>query len=175
MEKIVLKKDGRIFSGKKEIVSVIRFLGRYVELEDGYRLNSFFKLLDLYKELVEIHEVLDSLIEIVGKQNMVVNEELDSLLFYKTVEMKGFPGKPSINIYSSLKGVKAPEIKDLKFFHLETLLDCELKLGDLNHIVFGDKEDVLSFDTSYNLFEFVEGIAWQLSFNFNPLHCSIRR
>jgi hypothetical protein len=175
MEKILLKKDGKILCNGKNIGSVVRFLGRYVELEEGYGLNSFFKMLDIYKELIEIHEVLNSLIEIVEKQSMVVNAELDSLLFYKTVEMKGFPGKPSINIYSSLKGVKTLEVKDLKFFHLETLLDCELKLGDLNHIVFGDKEDVLSFETSYNLFELVEGIAWQLSFNFNPLHCSIRR
>jgi len=64
---------------------------------------------------------------------------------------------------------------DLKFFHLETLLDHRLTLGDLKHVVFGDTEDGLQFETFYTLFEFVEGIAWELSFNFNPLQCSIRR
>jgi hypothetical protein len=74
-----------------------------------------------------------------------------------------------------LKGVSNDEAKDLKFFHLETLLGHPLKLGQLKHVVFGDKEDVFQFDTFYTLFELVEGIAWELSFNFNPLQCSIRR
>lgn len=175
MENIFLKNDGTIEENGKSVNRVIRCLGKYVEFESGYKLISFFKMLKNYPELIEINEVLSSLINIVDEKNLSVNAELDRLVFYKTVEMKGFPGKPGINIYSSLKGEKGLNVKDLKFFHLETLLDCELKLGDLNHIVFGDKEDVLSFETYYNLFELVEGIGWHLSFNFNPLHCSIRR
>jgi hypothetical protein len=74
-----------------------------------------------------------------------------------------------------LKGVVGKEILDLKFFHLENLLDLKLKLGKLKHVVFGDREDAFQYETFYTLFEFVEGIAWELSFNFNPLECSIRR
>jgi hypothetical protein len=66
-------------------------------------------------------------------------------------------------------------VKDLKFLHTETLMDHTLTLGKLNHIVFGDKEDIFQYETFYTLFELVEGIAWELSFNFNPLQCSIRR
>ncbi|MCP3926300.1 MAG: hypothetical protein GY714_27375 [Desulfobacterales bacterium] len=175
MDNILLKTDGRILSNGKEIKAPIGCLSKYVELEKGYKLLSFFKMINVYKELIEISEVLESLIEIVDKTGLTMKTEIESLLFYKTIEMKGFPGKSGIYIYNSLKGVTDKEIKDLKFFHLEMLLNCELKLGDLNHVVFGDKEDVLSFETFYTLFEIVEGIAWQLSFNFNPLQCSIRR
>ncbi|MCK5097700.1 MAG: hypothetical protein KAR45_06325, partial [Desulfobacteraceae bacterium] len=102
-------------------------------------------------------------------------EELESLLFYKTIEIKGFPGNPSLNFYNTIKGIFNKKTMDLKFFHLETLLDHTFKLGKLKHVVFGDKEDAFQYDTFYTLFELVEGVAWELSFNFNPLQCSIRR
>ena len=101
--------------------------------------------------------------------------EIDRLVFFKTVEMIGFPGKPGVEIYTSLKGKKDDKPMDLKFFHLENLAGHELELGALKHIIFGDGQDVFQYETFYTLFEFIEGITWEMSFNFNPLECVIRR
>ncbi len=177
MEIIHLNIDGKILKKGKEIqTSPIGFLGQTIELAEGFKLISFFKMLGKYRELLQLGDVLESFLEIVEKQEQSIKDpDIEFLIFYKTIEMKGFPGKPGLNIYNSLKGMVNHEPKDLKFYHLETLLDSELKLGELKHVVFGDKEDVFSYESFYSLFEFIEGISWQLSFNFNPLQCTIRR
>ena len=48
-------------------------------------------------------------------------------------------------------------------------------LARLKHIVFGDKVDIFEFDTVFTLFEFIEGIAWELSFHVAPTECALRR
>ncbi len=48
-------------------------------------------------------------------------------------------------------------------------------VGYLKHVIFGDKVDVFEFDTFYNFFEFIDGIAWELSFHGAPAKCEIRR
>ena len=58
---------------------------------------------------------------------------------------------------------------------LDSLLDLPLKLGKLKHIVFGDRVDIFEFDTVYTLFEFIDGIAWQLGFHAAPEQCELRR
>ena len=52
-------------------------------------------------------------------------------------------------------------------------MDMPLKLGVLKHIVFGDKVDVFEFETVFNLFEFIEGIIWELSFQGTPKECTL--
>ena len=58
---------------------------------------------------------------------------------------------------------------------LENILDMPLKLGKLKHIVFGDKVDILEFDTVFNLFEFIDGIMWELGFQGTLTACELRR
>ncbi len=87
--------------------------------------------------------------------------------------MIGFPGEPRLEIYHSLCGVRGAENLEIKSFHLESLLDMPLKLGVLKHIVFGDKVDMFEFDTVFNLFEFIEGIIWELSFQGTPKECAL--
>jgi hypothetical protein len=58
---------------------------------------------------------------------------------------------------------------------LENLLDLPVKLGRLKHVIFGDRVDIFEFDTVYTLFEFIDGIAWELSFHGTPKQCEIRR
>ena len=178
MEKIFLNKNGLITkNGKKLTTSVLKVLGNTIEMDEAFTLNSFFMMVSQYPDLKNISEILEPLLEIFSKNggSGFKTEELESLLFYKTIEIKGFPGSPSLSFYTSLKGVFSKKRLDLKFFHLENLLDHKLSLGKLNHVVFGDREDVFQYETFYTLFELVEGIAWELSFNFNPLECSIRR
>ena len=57
----------------------------------------------------------------------------------------------------------------------EQIFDMPVRIGKLKHVVFGDKVDVLEFDTVFNLFEFIEGIVWQLSFHRSPKECALRR
>jgi hypothetical protein len=58
---------------------------------------------------------------------------------------------------------------------LASLLDLPFKLGKLKHIVFGDRVDIFEFETVYTLFEFIDGIAWQLGFHVTPEQCELRR
>jgi hypothetical protein len=87
--------------------------------------------------------------------------------------MIGFPGEPRLEIYNTLCGVRGEKTREIKSLHLESLLDMPLKLGVLKHVVFGDKVDVLEFDTVFSLFEFIEGIIWELSFQGTPKECAI--
>jgi hypothetical protein len=48
-------------------------------------------------------------------------------------------------------------------------------LGKLRHVIFGDRADRFEFDTVYTLFEFIDGIAWALSFHNAPEQCGIGR
>lgn len=178
MERIRIHKNGVISKkGKKITSSVLKVLGDSIEIDETVTLASFFMMVETYPDLKKISDMLGALSEIALKADMpgIKTQEVESLLFYKTIEVKGFPGEPSLTFYNTLKGVMNEKSIDLKFFHLESLLDHNLTLGSLKHVVFGDKEDVFQYKTFYTLFELVDGIAWELSFNFNPLQCSIRR
>ncbi len=178
MEKVFINKKGEIIK-QANIVngSVLKLIGNSIELDERFTLGSFFMMVKQYPDLINISEIIEPLLEIVAKTGSIAikSDELDSLLFYKTIEIKGYPGSPSLTFYNTLKGLFDKETKDLKFYHLETLLNHKLELGKLKHVVFGDREDVFQYRTFYTLFEFVEGISWELSFNFNPIQCSIRR
>jgi hypothetical protein len=89
--------------------------------------------------------------------------------------MIGFPGQPRLEIYVTLYGLAGDEPLELKTFQVESLLDIPMRLGGLKHIVFGDTVNVFRFQTVLCLFEFIEGIAWQLSFHGTPRECALRR
>lgn len=181
MESIRLTPDGRILEREKEIPgSGLEVLSRTIDLAPGFTLSSFFALLRNYPDLVRLSEYLDPLLKMAAAvapadvQNFKT-QDIQGLVFYKTIAMKGFPGTPRVEIYNSLKGIRDTEKTVLKFFQVESLLAHSLVLGELTHVIFGDGQDSFSYDTSYSLFELVEGIAWELSFNFNPLQCTLRR
>ncbi|MCG8616330.1 MAG: hypothetical protein MI802_08945 [Desulfobacterales bacterium] len=177
MEKVLLATDGSIIKrGKPFSGNPLSLLSHMVDLEPGFTLSSFFALLAGHPVLMELSELLEPLAAMAAEagKGYPKAHEIDGLMFYKTIEMKGFPGKPGVDIYNSLKGVKADETLGLKFFQVESLLEHDFRLGELKHIIFGDGQDMFTYDTHYSLFELVEGVAWELSFNFNPLQCSIR-
>jgi hypothetical protein len=89
--------------------------------------------------------------------------------------MIGFPGEPRLEIYHSLRGVYGTEVGEIKSSRLERLLDLPLRLGKLKHVVFGDRMEDFEFETVFILFEFVDGIAWELSFHGTPDACDLRR
>ena len=177
METLLLTKKGEIMKRERPATGdPLSWLPQFVALEPGFTLASFFSMVNAYPIFFQLSPVLTPLAEMAAAagNGYPKAEELDRLVFYKTVTMKGFPGRPGIEIYNSLKGVKGEKILGLKFFQVESLLEHDLSLGDLKHVIFGDSQDMFTCDSHYSLFEFIDGVAWEMSFNFNPLQCSIR-
>ena len=177
MNAVTLKNNGAINrNGKTVATDALDILGYQIVLEEVYTLRSFFNMLNKYTLLEKLNAFFPSFIE----QYDSCPEQgcdaglLDYLEFGKTVEMIGVPDK-RLEIYHSLFGVQAGETTEIKSMQLASLLDLPLKLGKLKHIVFGDRVDIFEFDTVYTLFEFIDGIAWQLGFHANPEQCELRR
>ncbi len=177
METVQINEKGTIFKKGTPITSpVFRYLSHIVEMGLDFKLISFFKMLETYPELIQLSDFITPLMTMIKHSAKIVKtDEIDCLIFFKTISIKGFPGEPGLDIYHSLKGVKQEKNIELKFFQMESLLDHSLHLGKLKHIIFGDGQDVFSYETFYTLFELIEGITWEMSFNFNPKECVLRR
>ena len=177
MDNITLKKDGSIWQNGKTVKSVVlNLLSSQIALEEGYSLRSFFEMLDKYALFSELSAFFPMYTEQYRScpQNGCDAGFLDFLEFGKTVEMIGVPDK-RLEIYNSLVGLQASEPSEVRYLQLDNLLDLPLKLGKLKHIVFGDRVDIFEFDTVYTLFEFIDGIGWELSFHATPEECALRR
>ncbi|MCF6247880.1 MAG: hypothetical protein L3J69_11010 [Desulfobacula sp.] len=178
MEILQLKENGLILKRGRVVTSpVFRYLSDTIILDKGFRLISFFRVIKLYPELEQLSDILSTLLSMAfqsGEPN-IKTDEIDHLIFFKTISMKGFPGDPGIDIYNSLKGIKQEKSVGLKFFQMDSLLAQKLVLGKLKHIIFGDSQDTFSYETFYTLFELIEGICWEMAFNFNPKQCVLRR
>jgi hypothetical protein len=177
MNRVTLKKNGFVDHNESRVDSdILRFLSSQIELEDGYTLRSFFQMLDQYRVLID----LDTFFPAYTKQYRKCPPEgcaagaPEYLKFSKTVEMIGFPEK-RLEIYNSFSGVYANEAYEIRSLQLDSLLDLPVKLGRLKHVIFGDSVDLFEFDTVFTLFEFIDGIAWQLSFHVIPTQCEMRR
>ena len=177
MNAVTLKTDGAIILNGQTLDTVrLDLLGYQITLEDVYSLRSFFKMLDKYELFTKLNAFIPSYTDQVQScpANGCDSGLFDYLEFGKTVEMIGVPDK-RLEIYNALSGVYASKTSEIKSMQLANLLDVPLKLGKLKHIVFGDRVDIFEFDTVYTLFEFIDGIAWQLSFHATPEHCELRR
>ncbi len=143
----------------------------------GTRLRSFFKMIERYQTFGKLNAFMPECLQQYRAcpDGECVAPGIGHLELYKTVEMMGFPGDPRLEIYHTLCGVEGAESCEIKDVPLEQLLDMPVCIGKLKHVVFGDTVDVLEFDTVFNLFEFIEGIVWQLSFHRSPKECAIRR
>ena len=177
MDAITLKKDGSINQGGKTVQSVVlNLLSSQIALEEGYSLRSFFEMLDQYSLFSELSAFFPVYTEQYRScpKNGCDAGFLDYLEFGKTVEMIGVPEK-RLEIYNSLVGLQANEVSEIRSLQLDSLLDLPLRLGKLKHIVFGDRVDIFEFETVYTLFEFIDGIGWELSFHATPEQCELRR
>jgi len=177
MNAVTLKTDGSIhLSGKAVDAERLDLLSCQIALEEVYTLRCFFMMLANYALFAKLNAFFPTYAEQVQScpEQGCDAGLLDYLEFGKTVEMIGVPDK-RLEIYNSLFGVRASETSEIKSMQLASLLDVPLKLGRLKHVVFGDRVDIFEFDTVYTLFEFIDGIAWQLSFHGTPEHCELRR
>ncbi len=177
MNKIVLKPDGSIVYNEKTVEKgVLSFLACEVILDDTFTLRSYFRMIERYFQLAELNSSFPSYMKqyLECPATDCVYDGFKYLEFGKTVEMIGFPGEPRLEIYNSLRGIYGTETFDIRNVSLKNLLDMPLFLGKLKHIVFGDKADILEFDTVFNLFDFIDGILWELSFQGTLMQCELR-
>ncbi|MDX9787186.1 MAG: hypothetical protein RBT11_10435 [Desulfobacterales bacterium] len=179
MKKINLEINGSIHVNHYplEKLNPLVFLGDQIMLANGYCLRSYFCMLETYPVLQQLSEFFRGAIE---RYHEISEADagylaLKQLEFGKTIEMIGFPGKPRLEIYNSLRSAGQEEGLEIRTIDLSGLLDVPLRLGKLRHIVFGDQVDVLEFETACTLFEFIDGIAWELGFHTTPGECEIRR
>ena len=177
MNQVTLKKNGWVDHHNTKVESgILRFLSSQIKLEDGYTLRSFFQMLDQYRLLVDLNTFFPTYTEQYRKcpPEGCTAAAPEYLKFSKTVEMMGVPEK-RLEIYNTFTGVYENEAYEIRSLQLDSLLDLPVKLGQLKHVIFGDTVDLFEFDTVFTLFEFIDGIAWALSFHVIPTQCEIRR
>ncbi len=162
--------------GKTNQSEGLELLSSQISLEPGYLLRSFFEMIEKYPIYEKFSPFFPSHLEQFRQSpNQGCNGGLfDYLEFNKTIEMIAVPEK-RLEIYNSLLGVAGDETGEIKSIQLVHLLDLPVKLGRLKHIVFGDRVDIFEFDTVYTLFDFIDGVAWHLSFHGTPEQCEMRR
>jgi hypothetical protein len=176
MNRVSLQPDGRLTSDSGDAVrDPLTCLGHRLQLADGCSLRSLFRMLEQYSVLTRLGEFYPALMAQYGRcpQSGCRWEAFDCLELAKTVEMVGYPGEPRIDIYTILHGTGSDEPCEIRSLALEFLLDMPLRLGRLRHVIFGDRMDTLTYDTMYTLFEFIDSIAWELSFHGTPAQCNI--
>jgi hypothetical protein len=177
MNQIRLNQNGSIsFKGQTTEKDPLLFLGFQVELDTGYTLRSFFMMLETYPLLSRLNPFSSSYMDQYQacSKKKCICEGVDYIELGKTVEMTGFPGEPSMEIYSTFKGAGSGNTVDIRSYWFDNLLDLNVKLGKLKHVVFGDTVETFEFQTVYNLFELIDGILWALSFHNMPSACRIK-
>jgi hypothetical protein len=178
MNRITLHGDGSIGSEEREGgIDPLEYLGFGIVLEAGYRLRSFFRMIERFPLLIKLNPFLPAFLEIYRQapKTGCIWPDFDCLEFTKTVEMIGFPGKPRLEIYHSILGVRDQDASEIRFIQMENLLDMPVRLGKLKHIVFGDTVDIFEFETVFTLFEYIDSISWEFSFHGTPKECQLRR
>ncbi|MFZ1983808.1 MAG: hypothetical protein WAU91_05295 [Desulfatitalea sp.] len=181
MNQVQLQPDGRLHAEGRALVDPpLARLGHQIVLADGCRVRTYFHLIEIYPDLLRLNEFLPLLLDQYRAcpADGCHWDRLARLELTKTVEMVGYPGAPRLDIYTSLGGIDpqqpdAPE--PIQMLALAVLLDMPLTLGRLRHVIFGDRVETFTFDTVYTLFEFIDSIAWELSFHGTPRECMLRR
>jgi hypothetical protein len=176
MNPIILNTDGtieKIPSGDQ--AALLSCLPRQVKLAPGYTLRSFFSMLEIHGTLLHLNAFFRDLLDQFHRaaDDGCRVDGIDELVLEKTVEMIGFPGEPRLEIYRSVTGKGGGKSVRIRDFQLDMLLDTQLRLGKLKHVIFGDHVDVFEFDTVFTLFELVEGVGWEFGFHGTPRECQI--
>jgi hypothetical protein len=172
MNQVILTADGNLLTAAKPLA----VLGHQVLLAPGCTLRSWFRMIERHAPFAELSDFF----KILRAQYTCCPAErcswpdFSALEFAKVVEMIGYPGEPRMEIYNALQGIAGGAGMEIRHLPLEVLLDVPLRLGRLRHVIFGDQVDTFSFETVYTLFEFIDGIAWELSFHGAPPECQMR-
>ena len=177
MNRITLQANGILSADSKPVgTQPLRYLGCRLDLDAACTLRSYFHLLNTYAPLTQMGDFYQVLLDQYARcpDRDCRWTDYSGLEFAKVVEMIGFPDAPRLELYNALRGVKGERTEEIRNLPLEVLMDMPLRLGRLKHVIFGDRVDTFTFDTIYTLFEFIDGIAWDLSFHGVPPECQLR-
>ena len=179
MNEVILRENGIIAERNgTEVSDALRALGARVELGPRFSLRSVLRLLERNPVLTRLSDFApEFLAQYPGwPASDCWPAGLDCLEFSRVVEMIGHPPPPRLEIYHTLRGRSAAETDmEIKGWQVEMLLDVPLVLGPLRHVVYGDRVDAFRFETVCTLFDFLEGVIWQLAFHGTPRECALRR
>ena len=176
MNRVILLHDGQLTAeDHRAIQHPLACLGHQVQLNENCTLRSYFHLLDKYTALTQLGDFFLPLLNLYRDcpDHGCLWPAFTRLELAKTVEMVGYPGTPKLEIYNTFHGAGPDGYSEIRSLALDFLLDMPLELGRLKHVIFGDKVDTFDFDTGYSLFEFIDSIAWELSFHGTPAQCKI--
>ncbi|NNG00464.1 MAG: hypothetical protein HKM93_13845 [Desulfobacteraceae bacterium] len=177
MDTITLQADGYLnLDGKKVEASPLVHLGAMISVEKKATLRSYFYMLSKYPQLQELNSFFPTILDMYHQcdHHSCRNDQFDFLELTKTIEMVGFPGEPRLEFYQSFHGTRGEQTFEIRDYDLSTILDMDIRIGRLKHVIFGDRMDVFKFDTVFTLFEFIDGIAWELGFQWAPTECQLR-
>lgn len=177
-EEVILEKSGKLITAKGYSVSdPLTALAAQLRLEDGFSLRGVVRMLRQYPELQRLSQFAPDL---AGHAQETPASPADLCLerleFSRVVEIIGAPEPPRLEVYHILRGCTGDFCDmEIKGWRVETLLDVPLRIGALRHIVFGDAVHTFRFETVCTLFDFIDGIVWQLAFHGAPQECALRR
>ena len=201
MEKVRLTHDGRLLGQEgKAPANPLPLLSSPLELDGTCSLRSLFSMLRTYPVLQTLSQFLPAALEDMANcpPSGCLSDDLRLLVFGKTMELIGFPGKPRAELYTWLRGsplgleefppdddqdshedarlaALMEADRETRFIPLQILLDTPLVLGGLKHVVLGDVNRQLFCRTRFTLFEMVDGLAWELGFRGGSQQCSLGR
>ncbi|SIO40872.1 hypothetical protein [Halodesulfovibrio marinisediminis] len=177
MEELNLSPDGTLRQNNSAVADIISCLSQRIVLEDGVTLRSFFSLFSAYPDILRLNPFLQGACNDAATCNDsgCTTEDFTHLELYRQLEMTGAPGTPEMNIHTLVRGINNQGRHELRFYRLNNLLDMPFSLGQMRHVLFGDRTSELYCNTTFSLFEVIEGIAWELGFQGGSLTCSLRR
>ncbi len=165
-----------------EMQDILACLSDRARLDADFSLRSFFALVARHPEIKRMSPFLVTAEHDAAAcpEQGCTTPDFTELVFAKTVELTGAPGEPEMNVFTTFRGVlpdgdTPAKTGEIRFHRLDALLDMPVRLGRLRHVVFGDRTSMLECDTTFSLFEIIEGIAWELGFQGGSQQCSLRR
>lgn len=146
-----------------------------IEIDGDVTLRSFFRLLRRYPLA---RDIVPGLGEALAEAEACPPEAcrypgLEALRLAKRVELTGFPGAPRVDVYLAVEGV-GDDLPELRFFRLRDMLDTPLRTGRARHVLLGEAAATLDAETSFTLFDLLEGMGWELSFQGGSLTCNLK-
>lgn len=179
MEEVILGINGTLTDRSgRNVDDPLRALGARVSLAQDFRLRGVMLLLLAWPELRRLNDFAPDLCDRYASwpAEGCMPPGIERLVFSRVVEIIGHPAPPRLEIYHTLRGeLPGGEDLEIKSWQVEMLLDAPLVLGPLKHVVFGDRVDAFRFETVCSLFDFLEGVLWQLAFHGTPRECALRR
>ncbi len=178
MHRLTITHQGRILLDDRILTGdPFHLLGEAVMLDAGFTLGSWFSLIQWHPELQRLSRFLPGLVSDIAAHAAEEGEhpEVRRLEMVRTVELVGHPPPPRLDIYVSIFGFFDAHETPIKHIPPQQLLGTPLALGQCRHMVLGDRLSHFSVATTFTLFEFIEAVAWQLSFHGAATECTLRR